>query len=136
MVVRSSQQLSIYSGSEKKEMAANFINFFANSIECNKVLNCERGVSINSDVLEALKADSELTNDVTAKVYTLIDLVGSFPDAANSSPAEPAANEEISDVLLKTYFQGMADGKFDSAQDAAEQFWAEAQEIWAKYENQ
>ena len=136
MVVRSSQQLSIYSGSEKKEMAANFINFFANSIECNKVLNCERGVSINSDVLEALKGDSELTNDVTAKVYTLIDLVGSFPDAANSSPAEPAANEEISDVLLKTYFQGMADGKFDSAQAAAEQFWAEAQEIWAKYENQ
>ena len=136
MVVRSSQQMSIYSGSDNKEMAANFINFFVNSIECNKVLNCERGVSINSDVLAALKADSEKTNDVTAKVYTLIDLVGSFPDAANSSPAEPAANEEISDVLLKTYFQGMADGKFADAQEAAEKFWAEAQEIWAKYENQ
>ncbi|MBQ3270529.1 MAG: extracellular solute-binding protein [Clostridia bacterium] len=133
MVVRSSQEMSIYKNSENKEMAANFLNFFVNSIEANKILNCERGVSINSDVLAALKDDAELTNEVTAKVYTLIDLIGSMPDTANSSPAEPAANEEISDVLLKTYFQGLADGKFESAQAAADQFWAEAQEIWAKY---
>ena len=133
MVVRSSQQMSIYKGSEKKEMAANFINFFINSVEANKILNCERGVSINSDVLAALKADEEKTNEVTAKVYTIIDLIGSFADAANSSPAEPAANEEISDVLKKTYFQGLTEGKFDSAQAAADQFWAEAQEIWAKF---
>jgi len=130
MVVRSSQQMSIWKGSENKEMAANFINFFINSIECNKVLNCERGVSINSDVLAALKENAD---EVTSKVYTIIDLIGSFPDAANSSPAEPAANEEISDVLKKTYFQGLAEGKFESAQDAADQFWAEAQEIWAKF---
>ena len=133
MVVRSSQEMSIYKNSENKEMAANFLNFFVNSIEANKILNCERGVSINSDVLAALKDDAELTNEVTAKVYTLIDLIGSMPDTKNSSPAEPAANEEISDVLLKTYFQGLADGKFESAQAAADQFWAEAQEIWAKY---
>ena len=133
MVVRSSQEMSMWKGSEDKDMAANFLNFFVNSIEANRILNCERGVSINSDVLAALKADTELTNEVTAKVYTIIDLIGSMPDAANSSPAEPAANEEISDVLLKTYYQGMADGKFESAQAAADQFWAEAQEIWAKF---
>ena len=132
MVVRSSQQMSMWKGSENKEMAANFINFFVNSIECNKVLNCERGVSINSDVLAALKENAD---EVTSKVYTIIDLIGSFPDAANSSPAEPAANEEISDVLKKTYFQGLAEGKFESAEQAAEQFWAEAQEIWAKFAN-
>ena len=131
MVVRSSQQMSIWKGSEKKEMAANFINFFINSVEANKILNCERGVSINSDVLAALK---ETADEVTSKVYTIIDLIGSFPDAANTSPAEPAANEEISDVLKKTYFQGLAEGKFASAQEAADQFWAEAQEIWAKHE--
>ena len=99
MVVRSSQEMSMWKGSEDKDMAANFLNFFVNSIEANRILNCERGVSINSDVLAALKADTELTNEVTAKVYTIIDLIGSMPDAANSSPAEPAANEEISDVL-------------------------------------
>ncbi len=133
MVVRSSQEMSMWKGCEDKEMAANFMNFFVNSIEANRILNCERGVSINSDVLAALKADTELTNEVTAKVYTIIDLIGSMPDAANSSPAEPAANEEISDVLKKTYFQGLAEGKFASAQEAADQFWAEAQEIWAKF---
>ena len=133
MVVRSSQEMSMWKGSEDKEMAANFLNFFVNSIEANRILNCERGVSINSDVLAALKADTELTNEVTAKVYTIIDLIGSMPDAANSSPAEPAANEEISDVLKKTYFQGLAEGKFASAQEAADKFWAEAQEIWAKF---
>ena len=134
MVVRSSQQMSIYSGSQKKEIAANFLNFFVNSVEANKILNCERGVSINSDVLAALKADPELSTDVTAEIYTLIDLVGSFPDAANSSPAEPTANEEISNVLKSTYFQGLYEGNFASAQEAADQFWAEAQQIWARYE--
>ncbi|MBO7359476.1 MAG: extracellular solute-binding protein, partial [Clostridia bacterium] len=131
MVVRSSQQVSIYSGSQKKEMAANFINYFINSVEANKILNCERGVSINSDVLAALKENAD---EVTGKVYTMIDLIGSFADAANTSPAEPAANEEISDVLKKTYFQGLAEGKFESYQDAADKFWAEAQEIWAKFQ--
>ena len=134
MVVRSSQQMSIYNESKNKEIAANFINFFINSIEANKILNCERGVSINSDVLAALKADTEKTDEVTGKVYTIIDRIGSFPDSALTSPAEPAANEEISDTLKKTYFQGLAEGKFESAQDAADKFWAEAQEIWAKYE--
>ena len=132
MVVRSSQQMSMWNGSQKKEMAANFINYFINSVEANKILNCERGVSINSDVLAALKENAD---EVTGKVYTIIDLIGSFPDAANTSPAEPAANEEISDVLKKTYFQGLAEGKFASAAEAAELFWAEAQEIWAKFEN-
>lgn len=133
MIVRSSQQMSIYSGSQKKEIAANFLNFFVNSIEANKILNCERGVSINSDVLAALKADPELSTPVTAEIYTMIDLIGSFEDAANTSPAEPTANEEISNVLKGTYFQGMAQGKFTSAQEAADQFWAEAQKIWARY---
>ena len=85
-------------------------------------------------MLAALKADPELSTNVTAEIYTLIDLVGSFPDAANSSPAEPTANEEISNVLKSTYFQGMAQGNFASAQEAADQFWAEAQEIWNRYE--
>ncbi len=136
MVVRSSQEMCIYNKSENKDIAANFINFFINSIDANMILNCERGVSINSDVLAALKADTAKTDEVTGKVYTIIDRIGSFPDAANTSPAEPAANEEISDVLKKAYFQGLAEGKFESAQEAAEKFWAEAQEIWAKYEKQ
>lgn len=134
MIVRSSQQLSIYAKSEQKDIAANFINFFQNSIEANKILNCERGVSINSDVLAALKADPEKATEVQAEVYTMIDLIGSFADAANTSPAEPAANEEISDVLKATYIQGLYYGNFASAQEAAEAFWAEAQAIWAKHE--
>lgn len=136
MVVRSSQEMSIYSGSEKKDIAANFINFWVNSIEANKILNCERGVSINSAVLEALQADTELTDAATAKVYSFIDLIGSFEDAKNSSPAEPSANEEISDVLERDYLQGLYNGNFESAQEAADGFWAEAQEVWDKFEAQ
>lgn len=133
MIARSSQQLSIYSGSENKEIAADFINYFANSIEANSILKCERGVSVNSDVLAALIA--EFPDDtVNNKIYTLIDLVGSIPDSANSSPAEPAANEEIRDVLKQTYLQGFYAGNFATAQEAADAFWAEAQAIWAKYE--
>lgn len=136
MCVRSSQQMSIYSGSEKKDIAANFINFFINSIEANKILNCERGVSVNSDVLDALKADSSLTDSTTAKVYDMIDLIATFPDAVNTSPAEPMANEEISNVLKTTYFQGLYEGNYADAQEAADAFWAEAQEIWDKFESE
>lgn len=136
MCVRSSQQMSIYSGSEKKDIAANFLNYWVNSIEANKILNCERGVSINSAVLEALEADETLTNETTAKIYQFIDLVGSFEDAANSSPAEPSANEEIVGVLKSEYMQGLYNGNYESAQAAADAFWAEAQEIWASYETE
>ena len=134
MAVRSSQELCIYSKSEKKDIAANFINFFENSIEANKILNCERGVSVNSDVLAALKEDEELTDATTAKVYTLIDLLGSMEDTANTSPAEPTANEEICDVLKKDYIQGYYEGNFATAQEAADAFWEAAQEIWKKFE--
>ncbi|MCC8102473.1 MAG: substrate-binding domain-containing protein [Clostridiales bacterium] len=135
MVVRSSQQLTIYSGSEKKDIAANFLNFWVNSIEANKILNCERGVSINSDVLTALQADEELTDETTAKIYAFIDMVGGFENAANSSPAEPAANEEICDVLKEEYLQGLYSGKYSSAEETAEAFWEEAQEIFATYQD-
>ena len=48
--------------------------------------------------------------------------------------AAPACAEELRDVLKSTYLQGLAEGKFESAEDAAAKFWAEAQEIWKKYE--
>ncbi len=132
MLVRSSQQLSIYANSEQKEIAADFINFFENSVEANEILKCERGVSINSEVLNTLIADNP-DDSVNNEIYSMINLIGSFPDAANNSPAEPTANEEITNVLKQTYVQGLYYGNFASAQEAADAFWAEAQEIWAKY---
>lgn len=133
LCVRSSQQMSIYSKSEKKDIAANFLNFWVNDVEANKILNCERGVSISSNVLAALKEDSELTNEVTAKVYTFIDTISGFADVANTSGAEPAASEEIKNVLKQTYYQGLSSGNFASVQECADGFWAEAQEIWNNY---
>ena len=133
MIVRSSQQLSIYKNSEKKDMAANFINFFQNSIEANKILNCERGVSVNPVVLEALKADETLTDGATAKVYDAIAMISAIEDTKNTSGAENPANEEIRDVLKKEYAQGLTTGTYATAQEAADAFWAEAQEIFAKF---
>ncbi|MGI6106648.1 MAG: ABC transporter substrate-binding protein [Lachnospiraceae bacterium] len=134
MSIRSSQELCISATSEKKDIAANFLNFWVNSIEANEILNCERGVSINTAVLADLQANSELTDETTSKVYQLIADVSAMPDIANTSMAEPAATEEITDVLKKTYIQGLANGEFASAQECADAFWAEVQEIWAKFE--
>ena len=66
----------------------------------------------------------------------MIDLIATFPDAVNTSPAEPMANEEISNVLKTTYFQGLYEGNYADAQEAADAFWAEAQEIWDKFESE
>lgn len=83
-----------------------------------------------------MKEDTALTDETTAKVYDIIDLIGSIEDTKNSSPAEPTANEEISDVLKKEYAQGLTNGSYENGEAAAEAFWAEAQEIWAKFEAQ
>lgn len=57
--IRPSQFLALTATSNHQDEAAQFLNFFTNSVEANKVLNAERGVPINSSVLEALSADAE-----------------------------------------------------------------------------
>lgn len=57
--IRPSQFVAVTATSKQPEEAVKFINFFTNSIEANKVLNAERGVPINTKVLEALSADAQ-----------------------------------------------------------------------------
>ena len=64
---------------------------------------------------------------------------GKAPDrtiviSATAAESQQYAAEELRDVLKSTYLQGLAEGKFESAEDAAAKFWAEAQVIWDKYE--
>lgn len=55
--IMSSQMFCLAKNSKQKEAAAQFLNFFANSIEANEILQGERGVPIMRHVREALAAD-------------------------------------------------------------------------------
>ncbi|GIV79906.1 MAG: ABC transporter substrate-binding protein [Litorilinea sp.] len=57
--IRPSQFEAITVHSQHPEIAAMFLDFFINDVEANKVLNGERGVPINTVVLEALKAEAQ-----------------------------------------------------------------------------
>ncbi|MBI5931531.1 MAG: extracellular solute-binding protein [Chloroflexi bacterium] len=58
LAIRPSQYEAVTVNSANPEVAAMFLNFFINDVEANKILNAERGVPINTVVLDALKADA------------------------------------------------------------------------------
>lgn len=98
MSVQSSQQLCISKNSEHKEVAADFINYFVNDIEANKVLNGERGVPIMSKVREAVVAQAD---DTSKMIYDFVDKIGSFPvEDCNVISPDPKTEIEDMDKLL------------------------------------
>lgn len=58
LAIRPSQYEAVTVNSENPEVAAMFLNFFINDVEANKILNAERGVPINTVVLDALKENA------------------------------------------------------------------------------
>lgn len=99
--IRLSQFVALTSHSANPEAAAQFINFFTNDIEANKVLNAERGVPINSEVLEALGADAEAPQQA---VYDYLARLGE--DSAPLAPLDPLG---VEDIRTNVYYPEFAD---------------------------
>lgn len=104
------------------EVCADFLSYFMNSVEANKVLNAERGAPVNSEVLAALSADAE------GFQKDMLDFMGKVSEYC--SPYEvfdPAAQSEVIDVL-KSLLEQVGYGKM-SAQEAGEEFFTKANDI-------
>lgn len=124
-VIQSSQMLCVSQDSEHKQAAAEFISWFQNSVECNNVLRGERGIPVNEDVREALKADA---TDGQQIMYDYVDLVGTFEMPEKVNVLSPDGQDQIVDNY-RNYIQQVVFGEI-TAEEAAEKTYADAQAIF------
>jgi len=89
------QFLSISSKSKNPEGAADFINFFTNDLDANKILLAERGVPISSAIREGLKPLLEPASVVG------FDFIGRV--ATDSSPLPKPDPVGSSDIIKNVY---------------------------------
>jgi multiple sugar transport system substrate-binding protein len=94
LTVKPSMLFSISKGSKKKEAAAQFINFFINDIEANKVIRGERGVPVSTEVIKQLQ--NVLTED-EKKVFDYVNKVKNNNE--NVEKADPLGGIEVVNLL-------------------------------------
>ena len=126
-VIQSSQMLCVSQDSANKEAAAAFISWFQNSTDCNNVLQGERGIPINSDVLAALKGNASEGQQI---MYDYVDLVGTFETPEKINVLSPAGQDQVVDQY-NTYMHQVASGDM-TAEDAAQKTFDAAKAIFAE----
>jgi multiple sugar transport system substrate-binding protein len=124
--LKPSMFFSVTKGSENKEEAVKFVNFFMNDLEANKILLAERGIPIVQKVRDSLKA---MVDPLNKQIFEFIDLVGN----KNSSPIDPADPAGAGEVLkvFRTVDQEVLFGQ-TAPQAGAEKFIKQANDILAK----
>jgi len=126
-VIQSSQMLCVSQDSANKEAAAAFISWFQNSTDCNNVLQGERGIPINSDVLASLKGNASEGQQI---MYDYVDLVGTFETPEKINVLSPAGQDQVVDQY-NTYMHQVASGDM-TAEDAAQKTFDAAKAIFAE----
>lgn len=112
---------------EKKQAAAEFINWFINSEEANDIILAERGTPVSSEVRSYL-ADS---GKLTAKQVEMFAFVDEAVKVCDAAPApDPAGLSEIS-MLYQTEIYNVLYGLMTPEQAAAE-FREKANEVLAR----
>ncbi len=123
--IQSSQMLCVSQDSENKEAAAAFISWFENDIDCNNILQAERGIPANEDVRAALK---ETATEGQQIMYDYVDKVSQFPTPEEVNVLSPDGQDEVQDHYLN-YIQQVVSGEI-TAEEAAEKTYADAAAIF------
>lgn len=124
--IMSSQMFCLAKNSPQQEAAAKFLNFFANSVEANQILQGERGVPIMRHVREALASD---LNPIEQEVYQYLTDLGR--EAATEIVLDAPVQAQIEDVYVRLSEEVVFDRT--SPADAARRFRVEAQGILDRY---
>lgn len=106
MFYKSSMYLSASSESDHPEQAQDFIDFFANSVEAGEIMETERGVPPNSEVLEAVSPELDgLDAEIADLLQQIEDEVGEAP------PLPPAGGADYGEIVyrheLEVFFERM-----------------------------
>lgn len=127
IVIQNSQMLCVSQDSKHKEEAAAFISWFQNSVECNQVLQGERGIPVNNTVREALKAN---LTEGQKFLYDYIDLVGTFETPEKVNVLSPDGQDQVVDNY-RNYIQQVVAGEI-TVQEAAQKTYDDAAAIFTK----
>lgn len=119
------QFFSVTVDSKYPEDAAKIIDFWTNSVECNEILNAERGIPASSKTAEALNPKLDATQQkITDYVNNVV--------TPNCSAISPAAPENSAEVLkLHNMLQEQVCYGRMTAEEAAEQLFTEGNSILA-----
>lgn len=124
-VIQSSQMLCVSQDSEHKEEAAAFISWFQNSVECNQVLQGERGIPVNNTVRDSLKANLTEGQQI---MYDFVDLIGTFEVPEKVNVLSPDGQDQVVDKY-RNYIQDVAAGNMTAA-EAAQKTYDDAAAIF------
>lgn len=120
--LKPSMFFSVAETSEHKKEAAEFINWFNNDVECNKILKGERGVPVNTEVANGIK---DVLDENTQTVFEYTETAG-----AKSSPIDPPDPTSASEItqLLETLTENIMYGEMN-AEEATDEFMTGASDI-------
>ncbi|MDY3918459.1 MAG: ABC transporter substrate-binding protein [Candidatus Limivivens sp.] len=121
-----SQFFCVSADSEHPDEAAALIDYITNSIDCNSVLLGERGVPISSVVADAI-AEKQSADDQEVIAY-INEVV--TPSCSTIDAPSPSSGSEVV-ALLDALTEKVMYGEL-SAQEAAEQFFEQANAILAE----
>ena len=122
-----SQFWTIAKTSKNPKLAAEWINFFINDLDANKVLLTDRGIPINSEIAEAIEPE---LSDADKEAITFINDVVK-PESSPNSLQTPAGATEVNTQVLLPIEENLLYKKID-AKTAAQQYFDQANEILAK----
>jgi multiple sugar transport system substrate-binding protein len=116
---------SVSKSSENQKAAAEFINWFLNDEEANKIIRAERGIPISSKIRESLKAS------LTAQQKDMFDYAETvIENSSKADQPEPPGVSEVNKVLVEAINLVLYNKK--SAEKAAADFRIKANEILSR----
>lgn len=125
MVIQSSQMLCVSQDSAHKEAAAAFISWFENDIDCNMILQAERGIPSNELVREALAKEATTAQQI---MYDYVDYVSKLPTPSEYNVLSPDGQDQVQDNYLN-YIQQVVSGEI-TADEAAQKTYSDAEALF------
>ncbi len=123
--IRAATLFNVSAKTQYPEVCADFLNYFMNSVEANRILDAERGVPVSQNVVK------EMGKDAKEFQKLMFDFMIEVPKYCSSNDIlSPAATPQIED-LLKSLLEQVGYGKM-TPQEAGDQFYNQANEMLAK----
>ena len=95
--LKPSQLFSITVDSKNQDESAKFLDFLVNSVECNEIILCERGIQTNTVVGEAIMPKlGEKDQEAIKYVNEVV-----IPNSSQVNPAPPEGASEVISLLTK-----------------------------------
>lgn len=113
MYIRPGLFFCIAGSSKHQEEAGKFVNYFANNIEANLILDAERGIPVFSKVRKALSDNADSQNK---KIFEFMDRLGKFAN----NPMEtnfPVEDREVK-VIMRNVMEEVGLGRITAEEGA------------------